>query len=145
MPSKLIENRFAKTFLILTATLTIGGFHIRPVLAQADKSAIVETARKLNLSLPQMRAMRSIMQDFSADVQQVLTPEQYEQLQLVREQQQSQPENGDPQNAKEVLNLTDVQVAQLSEAKQETVTELQEILTPEQVEEIMGATALGQL
>lgn len=143
MQLQLTRNRIVNTLLIGTLVLGIGGVTIQPAAAQVDRNAFREVAQELNLSRSQMREVGGIMQNVNSEVQEILTPEQSEMLQSAREQQQTQAQ--DPEELREALNLTDTQSAQLSVVRDETVTELQEILTPEQLEAIMEMTAFNQL
>ncbi|MEM9265265.1 MAG: hypothetical protein AAGA46_07045 [Cyanobacteria bacterium P01_F01_bin.13] len=125
----------------LIGALGLGSFHIQPAAAQLDRSTFREVAKELNLSRSQMREVGSIIRDLNSELEEILTAEQIETLQSARDQQQSQ----DPQELQEALNLTDTQSAQFAVAREETVAELQAILTPEQLEGIMERTAFKQL
>ena len=144
MPIQFTQKRIINTLLVGTLALGIGSLNIQPAAAQVDRSAFREMARELNLSRSQMRETADIMQDFKADIEGILTPEQLEVLQVVREQQQSQTQTQDPQEFQEALNLTDTQSAQITTARTEMVADLQEILTPEQIEGLMEMTAFNQ-
>ncbi len=141
MQLQLTQNRIVNTLLIGTLALGLGSFNIQPAAAQLDRSTFLETAQELNLSRSQMREVAGIMRDLNSELEEILTPEQLETLQSAREQQQSQ----DPQELQQALNLTDTQAAQLAVAHEETVAELQEILTTEQLEGIMEVTAFNRL
>ncbi len=135
------RKQIVSTLLIGTMTLGIGSLTIQPVRAQL-RSSFRETARELNLSRSQMREIAGIMQDFSYEIQEILTPEQFELLQLARKQQTP---TQDPQDLQEALNLTETQSAQLAIAREEMVVELQDVLNPDQVDKIMDMTAFNQL
>ncbi|MEO0488756.1 MAG: hypothetical protein AAF215_13190 [Cyanobacteria bacterium P01_A01_bin.123] len=140
MQIQLTRKRIVNAVLIGAMTLTVGGFHIQPAAAQVDRSAFREAARELNLSRSQMQSVGGIMQSFNAEIQEILTPEQVELLQSAREEQQSQSQAQDPQELQAELNLTETQSEQLAVAREEMVTELQGVLTPEQVEGLMEMT-----
>ena len=141
MKFRLTRKRIINTLLIGTLALGIGSFNLQPAAAQLDRSAFRELAEELDLSRSQMRQVGGIMRGLNSELEEILTPEQLETLQSAREQQESQ----DPQELQEALNLTDTQSAQLAIAREETVTELQEILTPEQLEGILEVTAFNRL
>ncbi len=141
MQIQLTRKRIVNTLLIGTLALGLGSFNIQPAAAQLDRSAFREVAEELNLSRSQMREVGGIIRGLNSELEEILTPEQLETLQSVRDQQQSQ----DPQELQEALNLTDTQSAQLAVAREETVAELQEILTTEQLEGIMERTAFSRL
>ena len=136
------RKRIVNTLLMGTLAIGLGSFYVQPVSAQMDRSAFREVAQELNISRSQMRQVGGIMRGTSSDIQEILTPEQFEVLQSAREQQQSQPQ--DPQELQAALNLTDDQAEQLAAVREETVVELQSVLTPEQLEGIMELTALNQ-
>lgn len=141
MKFRLTRKRIINTLLIGTLALGLGSFNLQPAAAQLDRSAFRELAEELDLSRSQMRQVGGILRGLNSELEEILTPEQMETLQSAREQQESQ----DPQELQEALNLTDTQSEQLSIAREETVTELQEILTPEQLEGILEVTAFKRL
>lgn len=143
MQIQLTRKRIVNALLMATLALGLGSFNSQPAAAQIDRSAFREMAEELDLSRAQMREVAGIMRSLNSDIEEILTPEQIELLQAAREQQQSQAQN--PQELQEELNLTDTQSAQLAEVKEETVVELQSVLTPEQLEGIMEMTAFGNL
>ncbi|MEO0802110.1 MAG: hypothetical protein AAFY57_07540 [Cyanobacteria bacterium J06642_2] len=126
-------------------SLAIGGIHIPPASAQVSRSDFRETARELNLSRSQMREIAGIMRSFNSEIEEILTPEQFELLQSTRKQQRSQPQTQDPQELQEELNLTDSQSGQLAEAREDMIVELEAVLAPYQLEGIMEKTAFSQL
>ena len=144
MQIQLTQKRIINTLLIGTMTLTIASLNIQPAQAQFNRSAFREMSRELNLSRSEMREIAGIMRNFKSEVQEILTPEQFEQLQSAREQQPSQPPTQNPQEVQEALNLTDDQLTQLAEIREETVVALQAVLTPEQLERMMETIALSQ-
>ncbi len=141
MQLQLTQKRIVNTLLISTLALGLGSFNIQPAAAQLNRGNFREVAQELNLSRSQMREVGGIMRDLNSEIEEILTPEQFELLQSTREQQQSQ----NPQELQEVLNLTDTQSAQLAVVREETVVELQSILTSEQLEKIMEMSAFNQL
>ncbi|EKU99921.1 hypothetical protein Lepto7375DRAFT_2007 [Leptolyngbya sp. PCC 7375] len=141
MQFQITRKRIVNTLLIGTLALGLGSFNSQPATAQLDRSTFREVAQELDLSRSQMRQVGGIMRDLNSELEEILTPEQLETLQSAREQQESQ----DPQELQEALNLTDTQSEQLAVAHAETVAELQEVLTPEQLEGIMEVTAFNRL
>lgn len=145
MQIQLTRKQIINTFLIGTMSLAIGGIHIPPASAQVSRSDFRETARELNLSRSQMREIAGIMRSFNSEIEEILTPEQFELLQSTRKQQRSQPQTQDPQELQEELNLTDSQSGQLAEAREDMIVELEAVLAPYQLEGIMEKTAFSQL
>ncbi|ESA35540.1 hypothetical protein N836_11115 [Leptolyngbya sp. Heron Island J] len=141
MNFQLTRKRIVNTLLIGTLTLGLGSFNIQNASAQLDRSAFREIAQELNLSRSQMREVGGIMQNLNSEIEDILTPEQFELLQSTREQQQTQT----PQELQTALDLTDTQSVQLTVVHEETVAELQAVLTADQLERIMEMTAFGQL
>lgn len=143
-PQRQLANALVtNTLLVGTLVLGIGSLGVQPAQAQMSRSAFRETARELNLSRSQMQGVAGIMRDFSDEIQDILTPEQFELLQSTREQQASQPE--DTEMLKEALALTQTQSTQLAVVREEMVTGLKEVLEPYQLEGIMEMTAFSQL
>ncbi|MEO1446118.1 MAG: hypothetical protein AAFV46_07755 [Cyanobacteria bacterium J06635_11] len=143
-PQRQLANALVtNTLLVGTLVLGIGSLGVQPAQAQMSRSAFRETARELNLSRSQMQSVAGIMRDFSDEIQDILTPEQFELLQSTREQQASQPE--DTEMVKEALALTQTQSTQLAVVREEMVTGLKEVLEPYQLEGIMEMTAFSQL
>ena len=141
MQFQLARKRIVNALLIGTLALGLGSFNIQPAAAQFSRSTFLETARELNLSRSQMREVAGIMRNLNSEIEEILTPEQFELIQSAREQQQTQ----NPEELKEALNLTDTQSAQLAVVREETVADLQAVLTPEQIEGIMEMTTFSQL
>lgn len=141
MQFQLTRKRIVNTLLIGTLALGLVSFNSQPATAQLDRSAFRELAEELDLSRSQMRQVGGIIRGLNSELEEILTPEQIEILQSAREQQESQ----DPQELQDALNLTDTQSEQLAVAHAETVAELQEVLTPEQLEGIMEVTAFNHL
>lgn len=143
------RKRIVNTLLIGTLALGVGSLSIQPATAQLSRSAFRETARELNLSRAQMQDVAGIMRSFSSEIEEILTPEQFEILQSVREQKQSQPQSQpqeqNPEELRDTMNLTDTQSTQIATAREEMVTGLQEVLTPEQIEGLMEKTGFNQL
>ncbi|MEO1391659.1 MAG: hypothetical protein AAFV90_01960 [Cyanobacteria bacterium J06634_5] len=143
-PQRQLANTLVtNTLLVGMLVLGIGSLGVQPAQAQMSRSAFRETARELNLSRSQMQSVAGIMRDFSDEIQDILTPEQFELLQSTREQQASQPE--DTEVLKEALALTQTQSTQLAVVREEMVTGLKEVLEPYQLEGIMEMTAFSQL
>ncbi|NEQ55593.1 MAG: hypothetical protein F6K11_36695 [Leptolyngbya sp. SIO3F4] len=140
MSIQLTRKRIVNALLMVTLTMGLGSLTIQPATAQIDRSTFREVAEELNLSRSQMRSVAGIMRDLNSDIEDILTDEQFELLKSTREQEQTQ----NPQELQEALNLTDTQSAQLSVVREEMSLELQEVLTPEQLEGIMELTAFSQ-
>ena len=141
MQFQLARKRIINTLLIGTLALGVGSFNSQPAAAQLNRDNFREVAEELNLSRSQMRNVGGIMRDLNSEVENILTPEQFQLLQATREQQQSQ----NPQELQAALNLTDTQSEQLATVREETVVELQSVLTPDQIEKMMEMTTLNQL
>ena len=141
MQLQLARKRIINTLLIGTLALGVGSFNSQPAAAQLNRDNFREVAEELNLSRSQMRDVGGIMRDLNSEVENILTPEQFQLLQATREQQQSQ----NPQELQAALNLTDTQSEQLATVREETVVELQSVLTPDQIEKMMEMTTLNQL
>lgn len=103
-----------------------------PQLARSQSSRVNrEAVRALNLSRSQMREMRSVMQSYQSDIQNILTSEQIEQLEDLQEQARDQ---GDaPVDLAAELNLTTDQATQLEALQTDMASEFQEILSAEQL------------
>lgn len=108
-----------------------------PQLAQAQSSNPRAVMRELGLSRSQGRQLRSIMQGYQADLEDILTAEQFEELQDLREAQRNG--QGDAISQEDIaaeLELTDSQVEQLGEARESLDEELAGVLSPEQLEQL---------
>lgn len=127
--------------IVLIGTLGLGSFQIQPAAAQVDRSAFREVAEELDLSRSQMRQVGGIMRGLNSDVEDILTTEQFDLLRSTREQGGVQ----DRQELQAALDLTDAQALQLAAVREETVAELQSVLTTEQLEKIMEMTVFDQL
>ena len=101
MQIQFTRKRIVNTLLVGIMALAMGSFHVQPAAAQLSRSAFRETARELNISRSQMRAVAGIMQNSKSEIEEILTPEQFEQMQSLREQQQSQPQTRSPQELQE--------------------------------------------
>ena len=151
MHIQLTRKRIVNTLLIGTLALGIGSLTLQPAIAQLSRSTFREMARELNLSRSQTHEMASIMRSFNSELEEILTPEQFDLLQSVQEQRQSQsqlqpqsqPQTQDLEDLQGALNLTETQSAQLAVARETMVVELQEILAPYQLERIMEMTPFG--
>lgn len=145
MKIQFIRKRIVGAVLIGAMALGLGSLHSQPAEAQLSRSAFREAAKELNLSRSQMQDVAGIMRGFSAEIQETLTPEQFEQLQSAREQQPSQSQGQDPEALQDALNLTETQSTQLAVAREDMVMGLQEILEPYQLEGMMEMTGFNQL
>ncbi|MEO1523267.1 MAG: hypothetical protein AAFU78_21175 [Cyanobacteria bacterium J06633_2] len=144
MQTQLTRKRIINTLLIGTIALGIGSLTIQPAEAQLSRSSFREMARELDLSRSQMRDVAGIMRDFRSEIEDILTPEQFDLLQSTREERQSQTQTQNRQEFRDDLDLTDTQSAQLADVRQEMVDDLQEILEPDQLERIMEMTAFSR-
>ncbi|MEM9215369.1 MAG: hypothetical protein AAGD25_13600 [Cyanobacteria bacterium P01_F01_bin.150] len=143
MPFQLTRKRIVKTVLIGTLVLGVGSVNMQPAIAQLSRSEFRELAQELDLSRSQMRDVAGTMRGFKSEVEDILTPEQLDLLQSAQEQQQSDPQAA--QEVKDALNLTDAQSTQLEAAREDMVAELQEVLTPDQVTQIIEMMAFSQI
>lgn len=108
-----------------------------PRLTEARPSDARSAFRELNLSFSQMRQLRSIMRDYRQVVERVLTPEQLEQLEALRESGQVGTAEAVPEdNPLAELNLSDTQIEDIAAAGDVMEQALQEVLTPEQLEQL---------
>lgn len=140
---KRIATMMLDTVLVGAFALAIGSFQIQPASAQVDRKEFRETARELNISRSQMRDVAAIKRSFDAEIEDILTPEQFETLQAARKQQQSQTQS--PQQLQATLDLTEGQSEQLAEAREDMVEELEAVLEPYQLEGLMEKTAFSQI
>lgn len=145
MPFQLTRKRIANTVLIGTLILGIGSINMRPAIAQMSRSEFRDLAQELDLSRSQMRSVAGTMRGFKSDVEDILTPEQLDLLQAAQDQSQGEEQQAqDPQDVQNALNLTDAQSTQIETAREDMVTELQEFLTPEQIEQIVELMTFSQ-
>ncbi len=139
------QKRIVNTLLIGAVAITIASLQVQPANAQMSRSAFREAARELDLNRSQMREIGGIMKNSKSELQAILTPEQFELLQSARQQAQTQAQARNPEQFKSALGLTDIQAAQLAALHEGMIVQLQEILTPDQLEGIMELTAFSQL
>lgn len=137
MKIQFTRKQIVSILLIGTMALGFGSLNIQPTAAQFSRSTFVKTARELNLSRSEMRKVAGVMRGFRAEIQDILTPEQYEALKTKRKQQKP---HQSPQKLKEELDLTDRQSVQIATARQDMITGLQGILAPNQITKIMEVT-----
>ena len=135
---QLTRKGIVNALLVGTLALGIGSF-AQPASAQLDRGSFRELASELDLSRSQMREVGGIMRSLNSDVKDILTSDQFELLKSSRED-----ESDDPQEMWESLDLTDTQAEQLAVVRRDTVVELREILTPDQLRGILEATALDR-
>ena len=144
MRIRLTRNVLRNTLLIGALAVSIGSIYAQPAAAQMNRSNFRELADELDLSRSQMREIGGIMRGFNAELQEILTDEQYEVLQAAQAEQ-ADAEDRDPEALKASLNLTEEQSRQIASARTEVVTDLQEVLTPEQIERMMEIAGFDQL
>lgn len=140
MPIKVTRRGIFNTLLIGTLALGIGSFNLQPSVAQLDRSNFRQTARELNLSRSQMRQVAGIMRSFRSDIEDILTPGQLELFQTAQKQQ-SQIQK---QELRDLLALTDTQLAQLASAREEMVADLEGVLTPSQFARMVSRMGLNR-
>ncbi|MBE7386150.1 MAG: hypothetical protein F6J95_032770 [Leptolyngbya sp. SIO1E4] len=124
---------------ILFVSAGVGALLIgSPQLVQAQPGNAPAALRELDLSISQMRQLRSIMQDYQADLEEILTPEQLETLQDLREAQQDTqaPDRNTAEDLFAELDLSEAQTDQLETVQASMTQELQGVLTPEQFEQL---------
>ncbi|NER79260.1 MAG: hypothetical protein F6K42_06690 [Leptolyngbya sp. SIO1D8] len=111
-----------------------------PQPVQAQTADAPNALRELDLSFSQMRQLRSIRQDYQADLEEILTPEQLEEMQDLQaarqEAQDSQAEENAAEDILAELDLSDEQTNQLTEVHESMVQDFQDVLTPEQLEQL---------
>ena len=144
MQIRLTRSVFSNLLLIGTLALSIGSLYAQPAAAQLNRSNFRELAEELDLSRSQMREIGGIMRGFNAELQEILTAEQYESLQAARAQQ-ADADGRDPEALKASLNLTDEQSSQIASARTELVAGLEDVLTPEQIERMIEIAGFDQL
>lgn len=145
MQLQLTRKGIANIALVGAIAMTVSVLQSQPASAQLNRSNFREVASELNLSRSQMREVGGIMRNFNTELQDILTEEQYELLQASRESQASGSEAQDPQALRDSLNLTDTQSEQLATARGSMMTELQAVLTPEQIAGMMEMAGFDQL
>lgn len=94
---------------------------------------------KLNLSADQKAKLKQIRESTQSRISAILTPEQRQQLETLKQQRQTQRQSGQPgagrqkgDRAMAALNLSDDQKAQISAIRQQAKQEMDAVLTPEQ-------------
>ncbi|MEO0408432.1 MAG: hypothetical protein AAF289_13875 [Cyanobacteria bacterium P01_A01_bin.135] len=120
--------------LVASAGLT-GLLLAAPTLTEARPSNPRAAFQELDLSFSQMRQLRGIMQDYRQVIENVLTPEQLDQLEALRESGQA-AEAPPETNPLAELNLSDTQIEEIAAASDVMEQALQEVLTPEQLEQL---------
>ena len=103
--------------------------------ATTDPAAI---RQELDLNRSQMRQLRGIMQDHRAELEDILTPEQLEEMQALREaaQQDSSVSDSEQPSREDIiaeLDLSEDQVEQLEQTRESLQQDLEAVLTPEQL------------
>ena len=140
MPIQFTRKGVFSLLLVGTLALGIGSFNLQPADAQLSRSTFRATARELNLSRSQMRKVAGVMRSFKSDLEDILTPEQFELLQSAPQQQSPTQK----QELKEVLALTDTQSSQLASAREDMVEGLQGILSPSQFSIMVSRMGLNR-
>ncbi|MEM9767771.1 MAG: hypothetical protein AAF892_07825 [Cyanobacteria bacterium P01_D01_bin.71] len=104
----------------------------------SDPAAI---RQELGLNRSQMRQLRDIMQDYQAELANVLTAEQLAEMQDLREATReddsvSESERLSQEDIIAELDLSDDQVQQLAQARESLEQDLEAVLTPDQLEKL---------
>lgn len=117
------------------------------VQAQPDPAAV---RRELDLNMSQMRQLRNIMQDYQAELEDILTPEQLEEMQDLREaarQEGAASESNQPSREDIIaeLDLSDDQIEQLTEVRESMEEDLEDVLSPQQLEKLEEMGGFGRI
>lgn len=120
---------------VLAIALTVGAL---PLQAQdatpTDRESTEEPAlATLNLTQQQQAELRKIRQETKAQLQNVLTPEQQQQLSELRQERQQRQQRWGKWAA---LDLTDAQKAQIRQIRQASRQRIEAVLTPQQLEQL---------
>ncbi|MEM9005341.1 MAG: hypothetical protein AAGE59_17685 [Cyanobacteria bacterium P01_F01_bin.86] len=133
-------NQVIRVGLIITGTslLLITSTPIAQAQSTIDPGAI---RRELGLNRSQMRQLRDIMQDYQAELEDILTPEQLEEMQDLREASQqdgtiAESERPSGEDIIAELDLNEDQVEQLEQTRESLKQDLETVLTPEQIEKL---------
>lgn len=110
----------------------------QPLLAQAQQRQGKKA--RLNLTDAQMQQMRQIKEDTITQMRAILTPEQQQRLEALKQERQGQNRQGPNRqglrNLMAELNLSQEQKAQIQELMQRQKARMDEVLTAEQRQEI---------
>lgn len=121
-----------------TTLLLITPAQLAHAQSVSDPAAI---RQELGLNRSQMRQLRDIMQDYQAELANVLTAEQLAEMQDLREATReddsvSESERLSQEDIIAELDLSDDQVQQLAQARESLKQDLEALLTPEQLEKL---------
>jgi Spy/CpxP family protein refolding chaperone len=106
----------------------------QPLLAQAQRQSQGRYAG-LDLTQEQQDKIAQIRRETRSQIEALLTPEQQEQLKALRQNNRQQQREAF-RAAREAVNLSDTQIAQMREIRKSARTEMQAILTPQQQEQL---------
>ncbi len=102
-----------------------------PAQSQVNREAM----RSLNLSWSQMREMRGVMQGYQSELEDILTPEQQQQLEDLQAEMRDQPTTDSRPDLVSELALSEDQASQLETLQEGMAEDLGEILSEEQLEQ----------
>ncbi|MGD1854663.1 MAG: hypothetical protein ACFB2W_10455 [Leptolyngbyaceae cyanobacterium] len=107
-----------------------------PQVAQSQTSgANREAVRALNLSRSQIREMRSVMQSYQSELNDILTSEQLEQFEALQAERREEPTANTSVDLASELNLKDDQASQLTTLQEGIAEDFQEILSAAQLQQ----------
>ena len=106
----------------------------QPLLAQAQRQDRGPYAG-LDLTQEQRDKIAQIRRETRSQIDALLTPEQQEQLKALRQNNRQQQREAF-RAAREAVNLSDTQIAQMREIRKSARAEIQAILTPQQQEQL---------
>lgn len=137
MTLKIKLNQVIQVGLVIIGTSLLLLPHAERTQAQStvDPAAI---RQELDLSRAQMRQLRGIMQDYQAELADILTPEQFEAMQDLREalrQDDSVSESEVPSQIDIIaaLDLSEAQAEQVELVQASLKQDLEAVLSPEQL------------
>ncbi|HEY9906113.1 MAG TPA: hypothetical protein V6D18_00740 [Thermosynechococcaceae cyanobacterium] len=126
--------------------LAVAAAPILPGITAPTGTAIAQSqprADKLNLTADQKAKLKQVREATQSKIQAVLTPEQRQQLETLKQQRQSQRQQGQkqPRAARQnggmaALNLTNDQKAQIRQIRESAKQEMEFVFTPEQRQQL---------
>lgn len=125
----------AGTSLLLVAPTQLVHAQSPQVVQAQSKGDPATIKRELGLSRSQMRQLRGMMQDYQAELEDILTPEQLEEMQSLREAAQ-QGSSVSAEDALAELDLSEDQATQLEQTRASLRQDLAGVLTPAQLEKL---------
>ena len=143
-----------KIALLLPGAIALA-FAAAPVLPGISASAGTTIAQaqtgkpKLNLSADQKAKLKQIREATESKISAILTPEQRQQRDTLKQQHQAQRQSGQSRMGKKggdrsmaALNLSADQKAQISEIRKQSKQEMDAVFTPEQLQQLKNRQQL---